>query len=363
MNAINITDMHMNNRKSNRSTLKSALQSRHRRNTVLDYYPQSRRRRNSVQDCYVDVVAVIDYKRYSMFLAQANYNNFAAMQNILEYYAFVLSGADMLYQGIKHPNYTIHILLSKVYIFETSSFIDTIASYDEMNGDTASNSIQNFIVDAGRGVLGIYDHVMLFTGYNLFSVDRYNNKIDILGVSNTGTICRTDGSSSTVVENREGYSTSTIDTAAHELAHSLSARHDGDNNPCNPSERYIMGAPESVKKPGNEYNPWRFSPCSVSYFTSFLKETLKSSRGYTCLVYAIEASADIPDVSDKLLGQVIKPDQQCKQFFGNDSFFCRATASRRPITEICQAMLCADVLRGLCIPQIALIGTSCGDGK
>uniref|UniRef100_A0A2C9M0V4 ADAMTS cysteine-rich domain-containing protein n=1 Tax=Biomphalaria glabrata TaxID=6526 RepID=A0A2C9M0V4_BIOGL len=124
-----------------------------------------------------------------------------------------------------------------------------------------------------------------------------------------------------------------------------------------------MGAPESVKKPGNEYNPWRFSPCSVSYFTSFLKETLNSSRGYTCLVYAVEASADIPDVSDKLLGQVIKPDQQCQQFFGNDSFLCRATESRRPITEICQAMLCADVLRGLCILQIALIGTSCGDGK
>uniref|UniRef100_A0A2C9LCX1 Uncharacterized protein n=1 Tax=Biomphalaria glabrata TaxID=6526 RepID=A0A2C9LCX1_BIOGL len=180
MNAINITDMHMNNRKSNRSTLKSALQSRHRRNTVLDYYPQSRRRRNAVQDYYVDVVAVIDYKRYSMFLAQANYNSLTAMQNILEYYAFVLSGADMLYQGIKHPNYTIHILLSKVYILQTSSFIDTIASYDEMNGDTASNSIQNFIAGAGRGVLGIYDHVMLFTGYNLFSVDRYNNKIDIL---------------------------------------------------------------------------------------------------------------------------------------------------------------------------------------
>ncbi|KAI8730824.1 A disintegrin and metalloproteinase with thrombospondin motifs 7 [Biomphalaria glabrata] len=117
------------------------------------------------------------------------------------------------------------------------------------------------------------------------------------------------------------------------------------------------------KKPGTEYNPWLFSPCSVSYFTSFLKKKLSSSRGYTCLVYAVEASADIPDVSDKLLGQVIKPDQQCQQFFGNDSFFCRASESRRSITEICQAMLCADVLRGLCIPQIALIGTSCGDGK
>ncbi|XP_055886023.1 uncharacterized protein LOC129926392 isoform X3 [Biomphalaria glabrata] len=124
-----------------------------------------------------------------------------------------------------------------------------------------------------------------------------------------------------------------------------------------------MGSPDAEKKPGTEYNPWLFYPCSVSYFTSFLKKKLSSSRGYTCLVYAVEASADIPDVSDKLLGQVIKPDQQCQQVFGNDSFFCRASESKRSITEICQAMLCADVLRGLCIPQIALTGTSCGDGK
>ncbi|XP_055888440.1 uncharacterized protein LOC129926721 isoform X1 [Biomphalaria glabrata] len=41
----------------------------------------------------------------------------------------------------------------------------------------------------------------------------------------------------------------------------------------------------------------------------------------------------------------------------------QASESRRSITEICQAMLCADVLRGLCIPHIALTGTSCGDGK
>ncbi|XP_055865675.1 uncharacterized protein LOC129922749 [Biomphalaria glabrata] len=93
-------------------------QSSRRRNTVLDYYPQSRRRRNSVQDYYVDVVVMIDYKRYSKFLAQANYNNFTAMQTILEYYALVFSGADMLYEGIKHLEYTIHILLSKVYVFQ-----------------------------------------------------------------------------------------------------------------------------------------------------------------------------------------------------------------------------------------------------
>ncbi|KAI8737945.1 ADAM family mig-17 [Biomphalaria glabrata] len=224
MNAINIRDMHMKStgRKSNRSKLRSAPQSRRRRNAVQDYYPQSRRRRNAVQDYYVDVAAVIDYKRYSMFLAQANYNNFTAMQNILEYYAFVFSAADMLYQGIKHPEYTIHILLSKVYVLQTvasSSFIETIANDDEMNGDAASNSIEYFTVGAGRGIVGFYDHVMLFTGYNLFRVDSNYNKKDTLGVTNSDSMCRTDGRSSSVIEDRKGYSTTTIDTVAHELAH------------------------------------------------------------------------------------------------------------------------------------------------
>ncbi|KAI8761485.1 ADAM family mig-17 [Biomphalaria glabrata] len=155
MNAINIRDMHMKSsgRKYNQSKLRSV--------------PQSRRRRNTVQDYYVDVVAVIDYKRYSKFLAQANYNNFTAMQNILEYYALVFSGADMLYEGIKHPEYTIHILLSKVYVLQTvasSSFIDRDASYDEMNADTALHNLHAFNIGSGSSIVGIYDHVMLLTG-------------------------------------------------------------------------------------------------------------------------------------------------------------------------------------------------------
>ncbi|KAI8736578.1 hypothetical protein BgiBS90_036220 [Biomphalaria glabrata] len=89
MNAINIRDIHMKStgHKSNRSKLRSVPQSRRRRNVVQNYYPQSRRRRNTV-------LAMIDYKRYSKFLAQANYNNFTAMQTILEYYALVFSGVS-----------------------------------------------------------------------------------------------------------------------------------------------------------------------------------------------------------------------------------------------------------------------------
>ncbi|KAK6991398.1 A disintegrin and metalloproteinase with thrombospondin motifs 6-like isoform X2, partial [Biomphalaria glabrata] len=56
----------------------------------------------------------------------------------------------------------------------------------------------------------------------------------------------------------------------------LSALHDGDDNPCNASDRYIMGSLDAKKRPGTEYNPWLFSPCSVSYFTSLLKEKLNT---------------------------------------------------------------------------------------
>ncbi|KAK0065128.1 A disintegrin and metalloproteinase with thrombospondin motifs 6-like isoform X2, partial [Biomphalaria pfeifferi] len=56
----------------------------------------------------------------------------------------------------------------------------------------------------------------------------------------------------------------------------LSARHDGDGNPCNASDGYIMGSLNAGIKPETKYNPWLFSPCSVSYFTSFLKKKLNS---------------------------------------------------------------------------------------
>ncbi|KAK6966205.1 ADAM family mig-17, partial [Biomphalaria glabrata] len=80
--------------------------------------PQNRPRRRAGRDYYVDVVALADFKMYSRFLAQANNDHLTAMQNILENYAYIFSGADMLYQAIQHPEYTIHILLSKLYVLQ-----------------------------------------------------------------------------------------------------------------------------------------------------------------------------------------------------------------------------------------------------
>ncbi|XP_013069971.2 uncharacterized protein LOC106057353 [Biomphalaria glabrata] len=140
----------------------------------------------------------------------------------------------------------------------------------------------------------------------------------------------------------------------------LSAEHDGDDNTCSPSQRYILGS--ANLSPGTEFNPWRFSPCSINYFTNFIKEKLSTSRGYTCLVYSIEPSADIPDVSEKLLGQLIKPDEQCQQIYGKNSYYCRH-GNEGNNALICHLMFCKEPVTTRCLQEAALIGTSCGDGK
>ncbi|KAI8792439.1 ADAM family mig-17, partial [Biomphalaria glabrata] len=53
----------------------------------------------------------------------------------------------------------------------------------------------------------------------------------------------------------------------------LSAKHDGDGNDCSNSDRYIMNNGLNRKQtPETKFNPWRFSTCSVKYFTKFLTE-------------------------------------------------------------------------------------------
>ncbi|KAK0052646.1 ADAM family mig-17, partial [Biomphalaria pfeifferi] len=144
----------------------------------------------------------------------------------------------------------------------------------------------------------------------------------------------------------------------------LSARHDGDGNSCSKYDGHIMSSGEFWKQtPETKYNPWRFSSCSVHYFTTFLTEFDSSSYRYNCLAYAIEASDDIPDVSNKLLGQLIKPNQQCQLNYGKASYYCKG-AKNTTIEDICHSLYCRDPLSlGDCKLIEAFIGTSCGDGK
>ncbi|KAK0064442.1 ADAM family mig-17, partial [Biomphalaria pfeifferi] len=234
----------------------------------------SRRRRNAMRDYYVDVVALIDKKRFRWFLQQSKEHYTNAMHNIQEHYAMMFSGIDMFYNGINHPNYTVHVRLCKIFVLQTpnaSIFIDKYASDDKLNSPQALKALGKFFVGAGRPIVGFYDYVMLFTGYDLFKYDNSGKRIyTYSGSTYVGTMCRTDGTSCGVVEDYRGPD---IRAIAHELGHSLSAEHDGDGNDCSNSDRYIMNNGLNRKQtPETKYNPWIFSACSVKYFTKFLTE-------------------------------------------------------------------------------------------
>ncbi|XP_055887584.1 uncharacterized protein LOC106068867 isoform X4 [Biomphalaria glabrata] len=327
--------------------------------------PPSRRRRNAVRDYYVDVVALIDRLRFEWFLEQARNDYNTARRNIREHYAMVFSGIDMLYKGINHPNYTIHIRLCKIFVLEAptaANFISKYASDGKLNAIKAVEALKSFYQGAGSPIIRIYDHVILFTGYDLFKYES-SGKINYayVGYAYRDTMCRTDGTSCSVVEDRRGFA---MILSTHELGHSLSAKHDGDGNSCSKYDRYIMSSGEFRKQtPETKYNPWQFSSCSVNYFTTFLTKIVSKSQGYNCLAYATEASDDIPDVSNKLLGQLIKPNQQCQLNYGKASYYCKGAENTR-IEDICHSLYCRDPLNsGDCKLMEAYIGTSCGDGK
>ncbi|GFS12265.1 A disintegrin and metalloproteinase with thrombospondin motifs 18, partial [Elysia marginata] len=231
--------------------------------------------------------------------------------------------------------------------------------WDTVDALSALSSFSDFAVGTGADFLNPYDHSMLFTGYDLSSVTETGITLTTTGLAYTSTLCRTDGKSVSVVEDHGGFQS--IDTASHELGHSLSAKHDGEENLCRSTDRYIMAGGTFPQTDANLLNPWQFSVCSANYFTTFITDEIRSTRGQYCLNFPLAVSASIPDVSDRLPGQEVSPDQQCAQIYGDSSRLCRG---REFGDDICTAMFCFDPATvGTCYEQTAARGTTCGDGK
>ncbi|XP_059177802.1 A disintegrin and metalloproteinase with thrombospondin motifs 6-like [Physella acuta] len=332
-------------------------------NVTWDHSPPPKRGRRGVDSTYyIDVIAVIDFAAYNLFY-QRYYNRTKAMEDIHEYYAYTFSAIDLLYQGITSVPYKIRVRLNKIFVAETSSSSNFTTDYATQRMLDADDSLGAFNSFAGKSdLLHAYDHAMLFTGFNLSTKDSGPN---VVGYAYIGGMCRTDGSSTSIIEDMADYQAS--NTAAHELGHSLSAQHDGDKNECSGIFRYIMAASVLSKEtPATAYNPWQFSSCSIQYFTSFIEEQLKTIRGYYCLTKAIPIEQDIPYAGDQFPGQVYSPDQQCQMVYGSGSFFCRNLYVNNT-ESICHQTYCADPEdTDTCYVSgniFAVRGTTCGNGK
>ncbi|KAK6973699.1 Metalloprotease mig-17 [Biomphalaria glabrata] len=314
-----------------------------------------RRRRQSVSTYYIDITAFVEFNNYKLFLDQASNDEVAALKKVQEYYAFIFTGMDLVYQNFEASNIRLRIKLTKIIIFKnTTSFQLTYLSTDisRVDTDAVLTNLKTFLASSsGRDLSFPYDHAMLFVG-----ADLWKSNIDILGLAWLDTICLTDGYSSSVIEDY-GYYSSYL-TAAHELGHSLSANHDGDGNACSYSDHFLMASSRSATNETTKRNPWMFSDCTKSYFTSCINTLLDTTSGRTCLSNTLSVVGDIPDVSSRLLGQEIPADKQCQMRYGTGSSDCKV---RKTWAEICQLLYCLDPSTSTkCYGVIALSGTSCG---
>uniref|UniRef100_A0A2C9LF85 Peptidase M12B domain-containing protein n=1 Tax=Biomphalaria glabrata TaxID=6526 RepID=A0A2C9LF85_BIOGL len=175
-----------------------------------------RRRRQSVSTYYIDITAFVEFSNYKLFLDQASNDEVTALKKVQEYYAFIFTGMDLVYQNFEASNIRLRIKLTKIIIFKnTMSFQLTYMSTDisRVDTDAVLTSLKTFLASSsGRDLSFPYDHAMLFVG-----ADLWKSNIDILGLAWLDTICLTDGYSSSVIEDY-GYYSSYL-TAAHELGH------------------------------------------------------------------------------------------------------------------------------------------------
>ncbi|XP_046553728.1 A disintegrin and metalloproteinase with thrombospondin motifs 6-like isoform X4 [Haliotis rubra] len=354
--------------------LKDATLTRHKRQSS-QYVPLKGanldRQKRQVSQYYIDVLALVDfgvYKRWYDVSTQptADQKKIETLQNIRRYYAYVMNGVSLRYKSISSLNSRINVRLVGYYVAEsgasspfTESFRISGSSGSEVDADKVLVYLRDWVT---RTSLPANDHVMMFSGYDLYTINPATNTKSTAtsGLAYISTMCRSDGRSISLVEDIGGFQC--IDTAAHELGHGLGAKHDGDGNNCKPSDRFIMSGGSYKTTDQNERNPWFFSSCSVDYFRNLLASLSRTSTGIQCITNALPVT-NVPDTSSVLPGQLYNPNQQCQMIHGASSRLCMGPEFGN-YSQICSNMFCLDPSSvSTCFLHDAARGTTCGDRK
>ncbi|XP_022324387.2 uncharacterized protein LOC111125156 [Crassostrea virginica] len=310
-------------------------------------------------DYKIELFFIIDFSVYDYWQTQSKSTTLSdkdidAKQNIRQFYSFVVNGIDLRYKSIQ-TSYKISVLFSGMYIADQpsrSQFVENFKTTTSLGTvvDSAEvlNAVRNWIKVTTE--LPQHDHAMMFTRYDFTS----GSSSDVAGLAYLKSLC-TDRSVS-VVEDRFDFSVLTV--AAHELGHGLGAEHDGLNNACASSDSYIMAA---VSSPVDNRNPWKFSSCSVNYFTTYINQLNRDN--INCMTVQNSGGDETLAKYTSLPGEVYDADSQCRHIIGPGSSFCRAIYGQN-FSSICTKLWCQSIdVSGQCISSIGGDGLRCGNKK
>ncbi|VDK84686.1 unnamed protein product [Litomosoides sigmodontis] len=277
------------------------------------------RHNNSYQ---IDILMVADYSVYTNFLHIVRGD---------EYSAFFAT-EDYLYA-----------------IFEQwkSEYIKAKSLSIRMSGLDAVNYVQKWMADYSQWIPP-HNHIIVLTRVDLLSSKGESN---IQGMAYVGAMCRVAESAS-VVEDIGGMATAVI--AAHELAHSLGAFHDG-----------ATGGAEKCKK-----NYLMSATVSSSDDEQIFFNTFKLSGTADCLLRSKSRERRLRRTSQRKLrrpGELLVQQHQCKIAFGPHYSVC--TRKEYLSQDPCRRLWCKNrQLRKTepCETKVylpLLDGTKCGPDK